>query len=71
MFSQPKKLSLTKDTIRVLSSLEMSVVVGGLAPSPAQDQRNTTLSTIHCSWACDGKGMAVAAKPVTTAAILR
>jgi hypothetical protein len=44
------KLSLRKDTIRVLSQSEMNVVVGGLAFSPAQAGINTL--SIHCSSAC-------------------
>ena len=44
------KLSLRKDTIRVLSNSEMNVVIGGLAFSPAQAGINTL--SIHCTSAC-------------------
>ena len=44
------KLSLRKDTIRVLSNSEMNVVIGGLAFSPAQAGINTL--SIYCTSAC-------------------
>ena len=65
------KLSLRKDTLRVLSSAEMCAVIGGVSFSPAQAQAHTTFASIHCTAACDGRNFAVAAKPVTTAAMLR
>ncbi len=44
------KLSLRKDTIRVLSNSEMSLVIGGLALSPVQAIKTNTLQcTIHCA----------------------
>jgi len=50
MKANTSKLSLRKDTIRVLSNSEMNVVIGGLAFSPAQAGINTL--SIHCSSAC-------------------
>ena len=66
MTNKHSKLTLKLDTIRVLSSLEMSQVVGGLAIAPAQAMKtNTYFSCYHC-------GTKVApADPVTTAAVLR
>jgi hypothetical protein len=49
MKANTSKLSLRKDTIRVLSQSEMNVVIGGLAFSPAAGIN--TLS-IHCTSAC-------------------
>jgi hypothetical protein len=47
------KLSLRKDAIRVLSSSEMQLVIGGLALSPAKAMGTNTLQcTIHCTSNC-------------------
>jgi len=60
------KLSLRKDTIRVLSSSEMSLVVGGLALSPVQARgTNTYACSIHCATGV------CPVKAVTTAVVIR
>jgi len=61
------KLSLNKDAIRVLSSLELHAVVGGAALGNVP--KAMTFTWHHCTAACDAK--IAPARAVTTAAMLR
>ncbi|MBX9791778.1 MAG: hypothetical protein K2Y37_22880 [Pirellulales bacterium] len=64
MTNKHSKLTLKLDTLRVLSSLEMSRVVGGLAIAPVQAiKTNSLVCTIHCTSACDDKRYAAAIRP--------
>ena len=48
------KLSLRKDTIRVLSNSEMSLVIGGQALSPVQAARHPTFVCAAKQFAAPG-----------------
>lgn len=48
------KLSLRKDTVRVLSNSEMSLVIGGLANTPAQAARHPTFVCVARQFAAVG-----------------
>jgi hypothetical protein len=56
------KLSLRKDTIRVLSNSEMSLVIGGLALSPVQaaPMNSFQTSAAHCTSLCAARQFAAA-----------
>ncbi|MGD9647486.1 MAG: hypothetical protein AB7U73_17360 [Pirellulales bacterium] len=56
-----KKLKLEKQTIRVLSGVELHHVIGGRAVALGG---NLNTLSIHCSSACYAKVQAVAAAPV-------
>ncbi len=62
MKTHNSKLSLRKDTIRVLSSSEMSLVIGGLANAPAQAAKTNSFQTtnLHCTTLCVAKQFAAA-----------
>jgi bacteriocin-like protein len=48
------KLSLRRDTIRVLSNSEMSQVIGGLANTPVQAARHPTFVCVARQFAAAG-----------------